>query len=166
MFEGFYGILPQFWFHVISDKLFALRLTYLLTYLLAYLLTYLLTPRSRVVLEKLNGFQLVKEFPTFYGTLRFITALTNTRHLSLSWASSIKLITPHPTPWISILILSSHQRLGLPGGLFPLGFPTKTLYTPLLSPIRATWSAHLIVPDFYLPKNIGWGVQIIKLPIM
>ena len=31
------------------------------------------------------------------------------------------------------LILSSHLSLGLPSGLLPSGFPTKTLYTPLLS---------------------------------
>jgi hypothetical protein len=30
----------------------------------------------------------------------------------------------------SILILSSHLCLGLPSGLFPSGFPTKTMYTP------------------------------------
>ena len=37
---------------------------------------------------------------------------------------------PHPTSWRSIIILSTHLRLGLPSGLFPSGFPTKTLYAP------------------------------------
>jgi hypothetical protein len=50
----------------------------------AYLLTYLLTPWSRVLLEKLPGFQLVKKFPAFYGTRKFITAFTSASHLSLS----------------------------------------------------------------------------------
>ena len=44
---------------------------------------YLLTPWSRVLLEKLTGFQLVKKFPAFYGTRKFITAFTSARHLSL-----------------------------------------------------------------------------------
>jgi len=38
--------------------------TYLL-YLFTYLLTYLFNPWSRVLLEKLTGFQIVKELPTF-----------------------------------------------------------------------------------------------------
>ena len=37
------------------------------------LLTYLNTPWSRVLLEKLTGFQLVKKLPAFYGTRSFIT---------------------------------------------------------------------------------------------
>ena len=102
------------------------------------LLTYLLTPWCRVLLEKLTGLQLVKKFPTFHGTRRFITAFTSFRHLSLSWVSPIQFIYPHPTSWRSILILSTHLGLGLPSGLLPFGFPTKTLYTPLSSLIRAT----------------------------
>ena len=57
---------------------------HLLTYLFTYLLTYLLTPWSRVLLEKLTGLQLVKKFPAFYGTRRFITALISALQLSLS----------------------------------------------------------------------------------
>ena len=113
-----------------------------------YLLTYLLTPWCRVLLEKLTGLQLVKKFPAFHGTQRFITALTSVCHLSLSWASPIQFIYVHPTSWRSILILSTHLRLGLPRGLLPSGFPTKTLYSPLSSPIRATCPAHLILLDF------------------
>jgi hypothetical protein len=47
-------------------------------------LTYLLIPWSRVLLEKLTGFQLLKKFPAFYGTRKFITAFISARHLSLS----------------------------------------------------------------------------------
>ena len=100
---------------------------------LTYLLTYLLTPWCRVLLEKLTGLQLVKKFPVFHGTRRFITALTSVRHLSLSWASPIQSIYPPPTSWRSILILSTHLRLG-PMWTLPTGFPTKTLYTPSLHP--------------------------------
>ena len=50
---------------------------------------YLLTPWCRVLLEKLTGLQLVKKFPAFHGTRRFITALTSVRHLSLFWVSPI-----------------------------------------------------------------------------
>jgi len=67
-------------------------------------LTYLLTPWCRFLLEKLTGLQLVKKFPAFYGTRRFITALKSVRHLSLSWASPIQSTYPHPTSWRSILI--------------------------------------------------------------
>ena len=92
--------------------------------------TYLLTPWCRVLLEMLTGLQLDKKFPAFYGTRRFITALTTVRHLSLSWATPIQSTYPHPTSWGSILLLFTHLRLGFPSGLFPYGFPTKTLYAP------------------------------------
>jgi len=87
---------------------------------MAYLLTYLLTPWCRVLLEKLTDLQLFKKFPAFHGTRKFITAFTSVGHPSLSRATS----------WRSILVLSTHLCLGLPSGLFPSGFPIKTLYTP------------------------------------
>ena len=106
------------------------------------ILTYLLTAWCRVPLEQLTGLQLVKRFPAFHGTRRFITALTSVRHPSLSWASPIQSTYPHPTSGRSILILSTHLRLGLPSGLLHSGFPTNSLYTPLSSPTRATCPAH------------------------
>ena len=117
------------------------------------LLIYLLTPWCRVLLEKLTGLQLVKKFPAFHGTRMFITALTSFRHVSLTWANPIQSTYPHPTSWRSILILSTHLRLGLPSGLFPSGFPTKTLYAPLSTPIRATCPAHLILGTIHLIKR-------------
>ena len=105
-------------------------------------LTYLLTPCCRVLLEKLTGLQIVKKFPAFHRTRGFITAFTSVRHLSLSWASPIQSIYPHSTSCRSILIFSTHLCLCLPSGLLPSGFPTKTLYTPLSSPIRATCPAY------------------------
>ena len=126
---------------------------FLHTYLLNYLLTYLLTPWSRVLLEKLNGSQLIKKFPAFYGTRRFITKFTRARHLSLSWARSIQSMPTHPTSWRSILILSSHLHPGLPYCLFPSGFPTKTLYT--LSSLRGTCPAHLILIDLITRAIFG-----------
>ena len=129
-------------------------LTYLLTYVLTYLLTYLLTPWCRVLLEKLTGLQLVKKFPAFHGTRRFITALTSVRHPSLSWASPIQSIYPYPTSWKSIQILSTHLRLGLPSGLLPSGFPTRPYTPPFLTHTRYMPSpSHS--SRFYHPHNIG-----------
>ena len=136
-------------------------------------LTYLLTPWCRVLPEQLPGLQLVKKFPAFHGTQRFITALTSVHHLSLSWASPIQSTCTHPTSWRSILILSTHLCLGLPSGLLPSGFPTKTLYTPLCSPIRATCPAHLILLNFIThtilgeegERRINYVANIMALPL-
>jgi len=87
--------------------------------------------------------QLVKKFPAFHGTRRFITALTSVRHLSLSCASPIQSIYPHPISWRSILILSTHLRLGLPSGLLPSGFPTNLLN--LQNSLRAKYQFIIII---------------------
>jgi hypothetical protein len=57
--------------------------------------------------------ELIKKFPAFYGTRKFITVLTSARHLSLSWANPIQSPQQLPTSSRSILILSSHLRLTL-----------------------------------------------------
>ena len=110
------------------------------------LLTCLLTPWYRVLLEQLFGLQLVKKFPAFHRTRRFITALTSVHHLSLFWASPIQSIYPHPT---------SCRSIHLHVGLLPSGFPTKTLYTPLSSPICATSPAHPILLHFITRTILG-----------
>ena len=107
---------------------FNIRLRLLLD--LQNILTYILIQWCRVLIEKLTGLQLVKKFPAFHGTRRFITALTSVRQLPLSWVSPVQSIYPHPASWRSVLILSTHLRLGLTSGLFPSGFPSKTIYTP------------------------------------
>ena len=86
-----FGNWIEMYFHFLSDikglsyrsgNFYCLpHLTYML--LNTCLLTYLLVPWSKV-LEKLTGSQLVKKFPRFYGTRKFITPFTSAHHLFLS----------------------------------------------------------------------------------
>ena len=76
-------------------------------------------------------------------------------HRTHKWPPSVPILSQlHPVPttpskFLKIHFkLSSHKRLGLPIGLFPSGFPTNTLCTPLSSPIRTTCHAQLIHLDF------------------
>jgi len=102
-----------------------------------------------------NWFAASQEILLFHGTRTFITAFTSSRHLSLSWASSIQSLHPHSTFWRAVLILSFHLRLGLPSGIFPSRFPTKTLYTPLLSPHTCYNPIHHILLDFITRTILG-----------
>ena len=71
----------------------------------------------------------------------------------LSQIDPVTAPTSHPLG--SLFILSSHIRLGLPSGLFPSGFPTETLYTPLLSSIHATQPTHVILLDLITRIILG-----------
>jgi hypothetical protein len=102
-----------------------------------------------------NSFSATQKLPAFYGTRSFITAFTRVRHLSLSWASPVQFMSPHPTSRRSVLILSSHLLLGLPSGRLPSGLPTKIRYAPLSAPIRATCPAHLILLDLITRIKFG-----------
>jgi len=54
-----------------------------------------------------------------------------------------------------ILMLSSHLRLDLPGGLFHSGFPSDILYMFLIPPMCAICSAHRVFPDFVILIVLG-----------
>jgi len=113
---------------------------------------YLLTPWCRVLLENLTGSQLVKKFPAFHGTRKFITALTSVRHLSLSWASPSQSINPHPTSWRSIPIVSTHLRLDSSS---PLGLDifSNTLFSIAINLISSARMKNQ-VPDSHTKKKV------------
>jgi hypothetical protein len=92
------------------------------------------TKRSTALLEKLTGPQLVKNFPAFYVTRKFIIEFTTARHVSLFWARIIQF-----TFWWSILILSSPSKRAL-----PFRFPHQNHVHTSPPFMRVTCPAHLI----------------------
>jgi hypothetical protein len=84
-------------------------------------------PWSTVLLENLIASRLVKKFPVFYGTRRFITVFTRARSSKLYSARWIQSASIHPISLTDGLV-SSYLSLGTPNDIFLSGFPTKILY--------------------------------------
>jgi hypothetical protein len=108
----------------------------------------ILTPWIRVLPEKLNGFQLLKKFPLFYGTQRFITSFKSARHLSLSWATSIQSIPTH----------KSHAR-----------FPLSTSYQssnpcPRLLETFRNRTLFTVRSCYHLAQTPSWRTTLVGFP--
>jgi len=120
-----------------------------------YLLTYLLTPWSRVLLEKLAGLSAGQEIPHILWNQKVHYYI----HKCLPPVPILSQLDPvhnlHSTSWRSILILYSHLCLGLPSGLFPSCFPTKTLYTSLLFSPRKLYMPSPSLLDFITRTIFG-----------
>ena len=87
--------------------------------------------------------------------------LSNYPYPELQTAQFLVLI---PISLRSILILSSHLRLALPKGIFPVGVPVKILKTLLPSSILPTWSAYPNLLDLIRYHDyIMWTIQTIVL---
>ena len=117
----------------------------------------ILTPRYRVLLEKLTGLQLVKKFPSFNGTRKFITALrTHIRPPPVSilgQPNPVHIATSHLLEIHSNIIHPSTPRS--PQWSLSLRLPHQdTIHDPLL-----TYTRHMPSPShssrFYHPHNIG-----------
>ena len=120
--------------------------------------TYLLTYS---MVQSPSGLQLVKKFPAFHGTRKFITALTRVRQLSLSWASPIQSIYPphllqiHPN-----IILPSTPRS--PQWSFSLRFPHQDPILPPLLNLISSLFVFCVMPPLETfppssPRRSEWG---------
>jgi hypothetical protein len=109
-------------------------------------LTDWLTSWRRVLLEKLTVTHLVKKYPAFYGTQKFITVFTRARHWLQSWARCIQSTPSHPISLRSILILStprSYERT------LPLSFPNQNI----VCIFHLSCVLHALHIAFYLTSN-------------
>ena len=132
---------------------------YLTTYLFSFFLTYLLT----YSMEQSPSWE-ANLFSGSHGTLRILWNLKVHYHFYKRPPPVPVLIQIDPllAPTSHFLkIWFSHLHLGLPSSLFPLGFPTKHLYTPLLPPyvLHAPPISFLSIwsPEQYLVRSTDHG---------
>ena len=103
----------------------------------------------------ITGLQLVKKFPAFHGTRRFITAL-NKRPPPVSILGQ-----PNPVHIPTSYVLEIHPNIIHPSMLrspqcsLSLRLPHQDPLHPLSSPIRATCPAYLILLDFITRTILG-----------
>ena len=104
------------------------------------------TPWSIVLLEKLIFPPSLRKFPAFCGTRWFISRVHNTQTLGpvLNQINPVHFIPSYF--FTSILTSPSHLCLGLPVGLLPSGFPTKT-YMHFSSVSRAPHAPPISLPS-------------------
>jgi hypothetical protein len=98
------------------------------------------------------------QFCTYLRTFQHLRnpKIHNCVHKSPLLVPILSQIDPvHTIPSLkSILLLSTHLRLGLPSGIFPSGFPTNILYAFLVSPFRALFPAHDVYISYeVIPEN-------------
>jgi len=126
-----------------------------------------------------NRFSDSQEIPAFYGTRRFITAVTSACHMSLSSASSIQSMPPLPedpsytSPPLFRILCQMHPVHALPFRFFVSRItiilpstPTSSTHSVLpvsqpnapcilLSLIGATSPTHLTIEDFFTLVTSG-----------
>jgi hypothetical protein len=123
------------------------------TYVCARYMCHKLT--NITLLEKLPLVKLVKNFAAFYGTRKFIIVFTRALCWSIFWARSIQFIPPNPISLTSVLILSTHLRLGPPTGPFLLAFPPISYMHSASLPVWAKWPSHFIRRDLIILIILG-----------
>jgi hypothetical protein len=113
----------------------------------------MLTPWSWVISWEAASCSAIQKFCNVFWNQKFHYHV----HKSPPLVPILRQISPvHTTPSYlrSILILLSHLYLGLPSGLFPSVFPTKTSCTLLFPPMRGACPVHLIFIDLIIFSDI------------